>query len=444
MRPTRSTERGSALLLAVIAFIVMAGVGGALFSMSVAGQKTTVNASNADVAFHVAEAGIDDALNRMRGYAAEPTNAVADYYDIFNVPSGTLSNTFTGEINHGSYTVTVEPAFVHDAPGKYTVRSIGQYQGEWRGLEVHIDAVPDLQPFQYGMFGEVFLDATGSMFSDGFSSSKGTYASQLAASTNKGGPKNTPYVNATGDVGSNGGVNVGSNKAMIFGNATPGPGYTVTGNGFISGSTTAAKAPFPLKPVTYSVPSGVTPDTKSYPTMTSSATLGSAGNTTWYVTDSMSLKSKAKIVVEGNVTIVVNGDIKLTAQSEIIIKDGATLTIYHEGSTFEVHGGTDASTGGGVNTLSRSAADFQVWSKATSATLNGNSAFYGAVYAPDAEIKMNGNAGFYGGVIGKRIDAMGDLSFHYDEDLGTINIPYITIDVESSKQFIVSTTEMIK
>lgn len=421
------SQRGGALILAVIAFILIAGAGTALFSLTLRGHTTTLGASNGDLAYHIAEAGIDDALNKLAAYALKPNDTNADFAVIGKVETivdGEVKknvNVVSGGVNRGSFYVTVDPPYA--GYGTYLIRSVGTYNTERRGIETTVVAEDVPGSFQYGLFGDVTVDASGSLVTDGYRSSNGSYEDQLAKSPNSF--KKTPYVNATGHIGSNGGVYVGG-SALIFGNATPGPGNAVTGGGYINGSTAPASSPFPLSDIIY------TPQGDNAVALPSS--LGVDGQTTYMKLDTLTLANKEDITVYGNVTLYVSGSIKITAQTKLNLAEGAKLTIYQESGTLEVHGGADLN--GGVGVKSGIPSDFQIWSNTSTVTVNGGSGYMGAIYAPKADIKLNGNADYYGGMVGKSIKPIGNAMFHYDEDLGAVSIPKIVFKVKSSNQYV--------
>jgi Tfp pilus assembly protein PilX len=414
-------DRGSALLLAVVVFIMIAGAGAALFSLSLKGHQTTLGASNGDLAFHIAEGGIDDTLNKLNAYAAKPSQT-ADYAVIGTKSSygGVTCNLVTGKLNQGSYVALVEPPYA--GLGTYKLTSVATYSDTKRAIETYVVAENAGGSFAYGLFGDVTLDAGGTLFTDGYKSGLGTYASQLAASANTF--KGTKYVNATGHIGSNGGVDV-SGSAMVVGNATPGPGYTVTGGGSVAGSKTPATSAYALTPVDYT------------PTVALSASLPSSTlNGGEYRIASLSMVNKQKLTIKGDVTLFVDGDIKITAQSQVFIEKGASLTIIQGGGSLTVNGGADVNTNGGVGVGSGLPADFTIKSKTTNAKINGTSSFFGVVYAPGADITLNGTADYHGSVVGKTIKPTGTAKFHYDEDLGAVSAPSIVFKVKSSRQYV--------
>ena len=59
-------------------------------------------------------------------------------------------------------------------------------------------------------------------------------------------------------------------------------------------------------------------------------------------------------------------------------------------------------------------------STCTSASYSGNSALYGAIYAPKANISISGNSGVYGSAVGSYVTISGGAAVHCDESLRNI------------------------
>ena len=64
----------------------------------------------------------------------------------------------------------------------------------------------------------------------------------------------------------------------------------------------------------------------------------------------------------------------------------------------------------------------------------GNGKFYGAIYAPVADVVYTGNDDFYGSVIAKTYQQSGTTSLHYDEALKDIDAPCTRVTLLSWKE----------
>ena len=130
-----------------------------------------------------------------------------------------------------------------------------------------------------------------------------------------------------------------------------------------------------------------------------------APNTVLYVTGSISIGSSG------------GGSKKGAAPPEIHIGPGASLTLYMAGATTAINGN------GVVNdTGHASAFAYYGLPSNTSITLTGNGAFYGTIYAPEADFSLKGGGkssldDFTGASITKTTTMGGNFNFHYDESL---------------------------
>jgi hypothetical protein len=261
----QTRERGSALIIAIVLVIVVAGLSAAFLTLAVSHNKMTMGATHRENAFMVAESGIDEMIQKINTWSA-----------------GTVT-TLTGNIGqNGTYTAAISPSF-SGAVGTYTITSTGVLYGdasksnitEKRGITTVI-APSVLYPYSKALFGDVSVDGSGTIFTDSYISSGGSYASQA---TNYDATHGEYYAGTKGSLGSNGDIDI-TGASTIYGNATPGPGGTVTTSGgvYITGSTAAATDPEPLPAPTYEPP--IAQDDDEYKVTGGTHTIGTAGSTT--------------------------------------------------------------------------------------------------------------------------------------------------------------------
>jgi Tfp pilus assembly protein PilX len=432
-------RQGSAMVLAIIAFIVLAGIGAAFFSVSLARQSVTSVASSSDSALHIAEAGVDDAINKLNAYAnysgTVPTSADFACIGIsLTASDGTTYNQVTGTVNGGSYTVTISPAY--SIKQTYKITSVATKNTEKRAIECYVSPAPDGPVFDYGLFGDVVVDAGGDVVSDGYKSTSGTYSSQVSTHTHNG--KDYEYANPTGHIGSNGDVDVGGGST-IFGNATPGPtGSIDTSNGaFVLGSTSQATSTMALSTPTYNPPSSGA--TTSLP---SGVTVGSGADKhkEIYMTDSVYHLNKIDtqpsewLVITSPVTIYVDGD--MNVQGNFQLKgDAAKVTIYHKSGDIKINAQSIVNAAGVA--VEGTPSEFQIYSQTTDdVTINGGAGVYAAIYTPLATYTNNGGAAVYGAVVAKTIKITGSATFHYDEDINLTPTTTYIYKIKSWKEYI--------
>ncbi len=127
-------------------------------------------------------------------------------------------------------------------------------------------------------------------------------------------------------------------------------------------------------------------------------------NTVLYVTHSISISGTAN-------------PRKGCAPAQIHVGPGASLTVYMAGATATI-------AGNGVVNDTAHASAFAYYGLPTNTKLDlgGNAAFYGTIYAPQADFNLNGSGNtvtndFTGSSITKTTTMTGNFSFHYDESL---------------------------
>ncbi len=445
MKAARRNNRGSALILATIVVVITAGLGAAFLTLSYHQNKSTFSASISETSMYVAEAGLEDCLNKMNAYANAAWTYMRDHNlsepGSFNPPTGSdfacfqrshdyvpggqtptaksvmvRPNMYPGmpgynlfSFNGGTYSVEITPAF-DGSRRPYTVKSTGVHGRETRRIEVV--ATPGTTATLSGIaaFGDVSLDATGSLFVDSYKHTLGTYADQYNPARG--------YARNGGTLGSNGPIEVGG-SSRIYGDVIVGVGQTpptskVGTNIFGSNGAQSLQQVIPLPPQGYLPPAGLDPVNFNG---NNSQTIGVAGVDTEVRYNSVATKSQKDVTIQGNVTMYVDGDIAMHAQAQIILAPGATLKIYQGTGNNELtlNGGSKAG-GGDVD-----AYRYQFYSASTGTMkFNGNSDNYGSFYAPHATVRQNGNATLFGKVTFKQIEVMnGNFTLHFDEDLNT-------------------------
>ena len=138
-------------------------------------------------------------------------------------------------------------------------------------------------------------------------------------------------------------------------------------------------------------------------TLSGSVYVGQA-NTILYVTDSISIGS--------------GGNKKGWAPPQIHIGPGASVAIYMAGASASIGGN-------GVVNDTQQAKNFQYYGLPTNTKidLTGNGAFFGTIYAPEADFNLKGSGNqstddFTGASITRSTTMAGNFRFHYDESLG--------------------------
>lgn len=359
----------------VVVFVLMVVMMATASTMAVnVSQKSGATAQReADRAFTVAEAGLDLALYELQTGV-----------DI----AGDGLGVTTAGILGGTFSVTVTPPVA--GAGEYTVQSTANVNRTARALQAVVVQQNDVVPPFLGLSG---VSMGGNGLVDSYDSSVGTYASQVGG----GG-----FALSDGNLQTNGDISLTGN-AVVYGDATPGMGGSVTGNvGNVMGSTAPATSTFSVDPYVYS------PAIPASGSFSGSGTL--AAGAYRYTTFKMS--SKQGLVVNGDVELYVDGSFQITGQGFIEITPGSSLVIHHGSGDF-------TAAGGSIVNGDQLASQLEVKSASTGVVkFAGSSDFVGTVFAPQAEFKSVGNAAVFGSIVADTLDISGNGNLHYDVALG--------------------------
>ncbi len=447
MRGTNRDDRGSVLVIVLIMMLVVFGMAAAIMSVSTTHNKDTVQGQQWEHAMAIAEAGVDDGVNRMNKWI-----------------SGSIS-TCSGRLSTGSYAVTVTPAFA-GVGGEYTLKSTAwlstapnvAYIGKGTGQAALFSAVggddtvvhgeittgangvaetrlvaPDLYAgtrsitvvvyatysgmWVYGLFSDQALDLSSNIVSDSYDSVLGTYASQA---TNTYGP--TPYARTNGTDGSNHGVVEAAND-RVFGSLVPGPGYTVTpGVGsYVSGTTTPAAAAVVFPPITVPVVAGA-------PLVMAVGVHGTGNITGTVHYSSITTASNSTLSITGPATILVDSLI-LNSNTEVNINTAAGPVKFYGTGQFLMRSNNalQASTGLPADLQIYITTDNYTGFEGTAAGnpakpvgFSSNGIVSAAIYAPNATQTWASNTMLFGSSIAKKIPPASNFQVHYDEALARV------------------------
>jgi hypothetical protein len=266
-----------------------------------------------------------------------------------------------------------------------------------------------------GLIAAGSINLKGMALLDSFDSSSGPYNP-----TNHG-------TNAIAlSMGTNAGI-INMSGGNIFGIAVTGPGGSVnTGGGASVGDTAWNASHNGIQPgwsandANVQLNDNPVPDTTGWIPSILSGQIGGVGTNytyllngaSYFITGALSLSSSQVLAVSGNSKLYVTGDVNITGSAYVYLAPGATLTVYL--------GGSGKFGGGGIVNASSLASNVKILGlpTCTSITMNGGSAFYGIINAPEADIGFGGSSDSYGSYTAKTISVTGGGSIHYDQALG--------------------------
>jgi hypothetical protein len=121
-----------------------------------------------------------------------------------------------------------------------------------------------------------------------------------------------------------------------------------------------------------------------------------------------------------NVVIYVppDGTVNFTGQGQIVLGDGAKVKLYVGASSATLGGNGVINPGSALNFI------YYGLPSNTSLSFNGNAAFTGAIYAPQAAFSLGGGGNnaidFSGASVTASVTMNGHFNFHFDEALSRL------------------------
>ena len=433
-RKKTPVDRGSALTVTLLTCMILGAVLVACLSLIGTQQSLVCRSQNWNQAFVVAEGGVEEAMALLNSGVQAPNFAVfpwtgvgggvfkndtnrpaskfgTSYYQVF-ITNGVAGATNPVIISKGyvpgplgsrvlSRTIRVETRTRSTFPvkGPMIVKQGFDSNGNNVGTDSFDSTIGPYNPATAGTNGDVVsLTTNANSIVIGNGKLKGTVR------TPPGGIRGV-----TATIGSNGSV---GDDAWVNGGST---GFE---SGHFQDNFTASDFPDATLPnvnAWFTPLGGTAPDGLIYDNLLTSGNYQVANltgsvyvgqsNTVLYVTSGISIGTGGGSTRKGY------------APPQIHIAPGGSLTIYMAGATTTI-------SGNGVANDTAQAKNFAYYGlpSNTSISLTGNGAFYGTIYAPQADFNLKGSGktstdDFTGASITKSTTMTGNFNFHYDESL---------------------------
>jgi hypothetical protein len=244
-------------------------------------------------------------------------------------------------------------------------------------------------PFADAMHGRGQIQLIGNANTDSYDSRLGAY--------NVGGNRHD-HGDVSTDGTTSGIISVGSNST-VDGSAEIGPGGNV-GTGIEIGSHGQITGDQTNEPAVWNMPLSQIPSgtINSGALTLSGNTVRTLGTGTYWFTS---------IRITGNGQLQVSGAVKIYVTGSIDIGGNGIATAGNLPPNLFIYGTAANLSSPTVNVC-------------TSVSIHGNGNFYGAVYAPSANIAVSGNGAAFGSLTGNTVQINGNGGFHYDEALGNL------------------------
>lgn len=147
-------------------------------------------------------------------------------------------------------------------------------------------------------------------------------------------------------------------------------------------------------------------------------TLGIEGRATKWRCPALALRGNQTLTILGDVTLILTAAtgsaLDVTGNASILVPEHSSLTVYVEGDVLIA--------GNGLGNANPRPLSCRLWGTGAADSgqrlqIAGNGALKAVVYAPNAEVTVNGNGDIMGALVGRTITFTGEASFHYDESL---------------------------
>lgn len=401
-------RRGSILIIVALLMASVAMLSLVLLSTLRSSHKENQGSREGLNALYACETGLSEAVRELSTTGGDG-----------NV--GSSSNPV--EAGEQSYYVVATPL----GNGRTSLVAYGSVDRAEMGVEAVVQPIPE-SFFRWAAFGEELLHMDSNARTDSYDSSIDPGVNSYPNQQVNGSGSNA-YANANGDVGSNGNITMDSNIG-VFGDASPGPTGTVTGDlANITGATTPLPAGVELPDVIVpsipssgplivsvngtTVPSGshhfseLRVETNKVLTITGPATI---------VCDDFKLKSGSQLVIDatdGPVEFFVIDDFILNSNTQIY----STAPLPPDGN------GSHSPLDVAFNLLSDNILDpaVDITFDEDTVDFDSGSKLYGTIFAPSAEIIIDSNFEQFGSLVARRASLLSNARIHYDERLATVS-----------------------
>jgi hypothetical protein len=413
-------ERGTVLIITLLVVALLALGLGSYLSLNLGTARLARHSYQQNAAFHLAEAGAEEALWSFNRAHAQDAAAWSGW-----TRQGSAAwRRFEG-FDFGGHTTGVIKVYVSD-----TTPAAGARPQAVALAQVTTPGLPASSRMIEVTLGRRSYFANGIVARDlvKFSGQNTTVDSWNSDPDQNPGTAAVPYSEAVrNDRGSIATLAV-ENTAMLVNQADIW-GYVATGGGApevgTQGSIRGADTPADVQVDPARITTDFSADlpvlsapVDGTPLSTLGATLGTPGEATRWRIANIALNGSKTLTILGDVTLILTAStgsaLDVTGQAAIVIPEGSSLTLYAEA-------GIKVAGKGLANANARPVSCRVFGTAAADAgqviQVAGNGDLRAALYAPNADIQVNGNGHIMGAVVGAKVTFTGNADFHYDESL---------------------------
>jgi hypothetical protein len=411
-------NEGSAFITTFIFGVILCVTAGSFLLMITNDYGLNHRSRKSAVAINLAEAGVDYAIWALPvddddtgaaifSWAGEGTaqSPKSIEYSSFQTSGGEVMGDFYAEVVDpaGNNPLIESTGYV---PGKNAPGNIR------RTVKVKLKE-KSFNPFSEVFFGDDSVKVHGGCVTDSYDSGNGDYGGDNVASN--------------GDIATNGTIDGAielDGTVTINGDARTGPEGTVSGEVIVDGE---PSHPNVTGEISHDIDRDL-PDVEVPSQLVNSSYYGGDGLLTLTGTSSQSLDSgdykMRRIKLTANAILTINGPARVYLTGYVgksIFQTGSAQIICN--GDVEFYADSDLDIGGnGITNSGQIPSNLKIWGtpSCTNVNIDGASAFYGAVYASNAEIDVTGSEDAFGSFVGKVVDCGGGAVYHYDEALGEV------------------------
>jgi len=385
----QSKRGGFAISIVLCAVILMLIIGVGVLSLGMHGRALAVRTSSEIAARSAADAGLTKALVELNQQLEAKTWNDTSLPTTSDEPLPNCDSIF-------SYNVA--KSTTADGNDLYTMECTGT-SGRFRKT---VNCTLELKGiFEYAIYVADTLDLKNGTSITAYNKKPGDHPLQIGTNSTKSGAITAKTgVTIDGDVV----VGVGGDTSIVIDNKTEAAISGKTYPSLIKNKTPAIKVPKYLV------------DMPSSGTITESTTISSSAKYDGVNLLGTDPNGSHMITIDGKVELYITGDIILGNSDEIRILPGSSLTIY-------LGGNLTVDNGGAINNQAKDAKALKIYGldTCTSIDFKNSADFYGAIYAPNADILLRNGAQVYGAMVGKTFTQDVSGNFYYDMSLREVD-----------------------
>jgi Tfp pilus assembly protein PilX len=405
MHRSKPREKGAALFLSLLVGVVLLGMALPFLFKMTGRYHITEKSYKSLAALNLAEAGVERAIWELN-YGNISSWSGSSASRTLTIPNFTASD---GDVI-GDIAITVsDPAGnnpVIESTGSVPFVASANLS---RTVCVVLQAGGAPPTFDFGVFGDKGATVDNNAYIDSYDSRLGAYGGS--------------NIHHNGDVGTNATTYASLNVGLTFDNNAYIDGDAMTGyqsnpnsvihqgnNSVITGQKAALSAPKAMPSVPE--PTGLT--YQGDYSLGDNGT-GSLSQSSQYT--NFTLSNNAVVTIVSNVTLYITGTFTLSNNAQFRINSGCGVTMYF-GGTWNI------SNNALINNLTQDPTKLLMFgtdSFSGSKTFCNNTATYGALYFPKADVTLSNNGGIFGSVVANKIVQSNNAAIHYDEALGSLS-----------------------